>query len=30
MLFGRLMGRVAAKAAATGVSEDALSREAFY
>lgn len=30
MLFGRLMGNMAAKAAASGPFEDALSREAFY
>ena len=30
MLFGRLMGNLAAKAAASGAFEDALSREAFY
>jgi len=30
MLFGRLMGNMAAKAAASGPSEDVLSREAFY
>mmetsp|Transcript_8782 Transcript_8782/g.17087 ORF Transcript_8782/g.17087 Transcript_8782/m.17087 type:complete len:300 (+) Transcript_8782:96-995(+) len=30
MLFGRLMGNMAAKAAASGALEDCLSREAFY